>query len=112
MAVRVHRRETRGWPVLLSPALHLTVLLVWLIIPPTEPPSEPPTMDVVVGVGPPAAAPGPPAPTETTDAPPAPDAPVHRVGGAHTDRSPQAVTRAMRSAITGSASIRIARSCG
>ena len=67
MAVRVHRRETLGWPVLLSLALHLTLFLSLLIIPPTQPPtsaSEPLTVDVIMGEGPAEATSEPPAPTE------------------------------------------------
>ena len=83
MAVRARRRETRSWPVLLSLALHLTVFLALLIIPPTQPPtnaSGPLTVDVILG---PAGEPS--APTEATAAPvqqaevppptPAPDVP-------------------------------------
>ena len=78
MAVRVHRRETLGWPVLLSLALHLTLFLSLLIIPPTQPPtsaSEPLTVDVIMGEGPAEATSEPPAPTEATAAPIAPAAP-------------------------------------
>jgi hypothetical protein len=78
MAVRVHRRETLGWPVLLSLALHLTLFLSLLIIPPTQPPtsaSEPLTVDVIMGEGPAEATSEPPAPTEATAAPIAPDVP-------------------------------------
>ena len=81
MAVRVHRRETLGWPVLLSLALHLTLFLSLLIIPPTQPPtsaSEPLTVDVIVGEGPAEATSEPPAPTEATAAPIAPAAPVQQ----------------------------------
>jgi periplasmic protein TonB len=87
MAVRVHRRETLGWPVLLSLALHLTLFLSLLIIPPTQPPrgSEPLTVDVIGGEGPaesgataptPAPIPVPPPPPVLQTAPaPVPDAP-------------------------------------
>ena len=81
MAVRVHRRETLGWPVLLSLALHLTLLLSFLIIPPTQPPtsgSEPLTVDVILGEGSAEATSEPPAPTEATAAPIAPPAPVQQ----------------------------------
>ena len=78
MAVRVHRRETLGWPVWLSLALHLTLLLSLLIIPLTQPPtsgSEPLTVDFIVGEGPAEATSEPPAPTEApaaADVPPPP----------------------------------------
>jgi protein TonB len=75
MAVRVHRRETLGWPVLLSLALHLTLFLSLLIIPPTQPPtnaSEPLTVDVIMGEGPAEATSGLPA---APIAPAAPDVP-------------------------------------
>jgi periplasmic protein TonB len=75
MAVRVHRRETPGWPVLLSLALHLTLLLSLLVIPSTQPSSggsEPFAVDLIVGQGPAAVTLEPPAPTE---APAAPDVP-------------------------------------
>jgi protein TonB len=78
MAVRVHRRETLVWPVLLSLALHLALFLSLLIIPPTQPPtsaSEPLTVDVIMGEGPAEATSGPPAPTEAPAAPIAPAAP-------------------------------------
>src|SRR5277367_5031420 len=81
MAVRVRRRETRGWPVLLSLALHLTVFLLVLIIPPTQPStgaSEPLTVDVIMGEGPAQATSAPPAPTEAPAAPIAPPAPVQQ----------------------------------
>ena len=81
MAVRVHRRETLGWPVLLSLALHLTLFLSLLIIPPTQPPtsaSEPLTVDVIVGEGPAEATSEPPAPTEAPAAPIAPPPPVQQ----------------------------------
>ncbi len=78
MTRRVRRRETLGWPVLLSLALHLTVLLCLLIIPLTQPPtsaSEGLTVDLVVGEGPAEATSEPPAPTEATAAP---DVPVQQ----------------------------------
>src|SRR5580698_7322452 len=78
MAVRARRRATPGWPVLLSLALHLTVFLLLLIIPPTQPPtgaSEPLTVDMIVGEGPAAATSEPAAPTEAPAAPIAPAAP-------------------------------------
>jgi protein TonB len=81
MAVRVHRRETLGWSVVLSLALHLTLFLSLLIIPPTQPPtsaSEPLTVDVIVGQGPAEATSEPPAPAEATAAPIAPAAPVQQ----------------------------------
>ena len=82
MAVRVHRRETLGWSVVLSLALHLTLFLSLLIILPTRPPtsaSEPLTVDVIMGEGPAEATSAPPAPTEATAAPIAPAAPVQQV---------------------------------
>jgi periplasmic protein TonB len=75
MAVRVHYRETLGWPVLLSLALHLTLLLSLLIIPPTQLPtsaSESLTVDVIMGEGPAEATSEPAAPTEATAAPDVP----------------------------------------
>jgi protein TonB len=70
---RVHRRETLGWPVLLSLTLHLTVFVSsLLIIPSTQPPtsaSDPLAVDVIVGEGPAEATPEPPAPTEAAAAP-------------------------------------------
>jgi len=78
MAVRVHRRGTLGWPVLLSLALHLTLFLALLMIPPTQPPmgaSEPPSVDVVLGEAPAEATSEPPAPTEAPAVPIAPAAP-------------------------------------
>ena len=82
MAVRMHRRETAGWPVLLSLALHLTLFLSLLIIPPTQPPtsaSEPLAVDVIMGEGPAEATPEPPAapiapatPVQEAETPPAP----------------------------------------
>jgi hypothetical protein len=53
-------------------ALHLTLLLSLLLIPPTQPPSEPLTMDVVVAAGPAEGTSEPPALTEATAAPTAP----------------------------------------
>lgn len=85
--VRLHRGEILGWPVLLSLALHLTVLLCLLIIPPTQPPanaSEQLTVDVIAGEGSAEATSEPPAPTETTEttettaAPIAPAAPIQQ----------------------------------
>ena len=35
--VRMRRRATLGWLVLLSMALHLTLLTAWLLIPSTQP---------------------------------------------------------------------------
>jgi periplasmic protein TonB len=81
MAVRVRRRETLGWPVLLSLALHLTLFLFLLIIPPTQPPtnaSGPLTVDFIVGEAPAEARSDPPAPTEVPAAPIAPAAPVQQ----------------------------------
>ena len=82
MAVRVHSREALGWPVLLSLALHLTLFLSLLIIPPTQPPtsaSEPLAVDVIMGEGPAEATPEPPAapiapatPVQEAEIPPAP----------------------------------------
>jgi periplasmic protein TonB len=69
MAVHVRRRKTQGWPVLLSLALHLTLFLFLLIIPPTQPSisaSEPLTFDVIMGD----------APAQATSEPPAPDVPA------------------------------------
>jgi protein TonB len=79
MAVRVHRRETRGWLVLLSLALHLTVFLALLMIPPTQPPtsaSGPLTVNVILG--PAGATSEAAAPTEATATPTAPTAPVQQ----------------------------------
>ena len=81
LVVRVHRRETLGWLVLLSLALHLTLFLSLLIIPSTQPPtsaSEPLSVEVIAEEGPAEAAPEPPAPTEATAAPIAPAAPVQQ----------------------------------
>ncbi len=67
-----------GWPVLLSLALHLTLLLSWLMIAPTQlltTSSEPLSVDVVADGGL-AAAPEPPAPAEAIAVPIAPAAPV------------------------------------
>ena len=77
-AVRLHRRGTPGWPVLLSLALHLTLFLSLLMIPPTQPPtsaSEPLTVDVIMGEGPAEVTPEPPAPPEAPAAPIAPPVP-------------------------------------
>jgi protein TonB len=82
MAVRAHRRETLGWLVLLSLALHLTLLLFLLIIPPTPPPtsaSEPLSVDVIVAEGPAGATPESPAPPEASAVPIAPPPPVPQV---------------------------------
>ncbi len=82
LAVRVHRRETLGWLVLLSLALHLTLILSLLIIPSTQPPtsaSELLSVEVIAEEGPAEATPEPPAPTEATAAPIAPAAPVQQV---------------------------------
>jgi periplasmic protein TonB len=77
--MRAHRRETLVWAVLVSLALHLTLLVfLLLIIPPTEPEasaSEPLTVDVVVGEGAAGATSEPPAPTEAAAEPVAPDVP-------------------------------------
>ena len=81
MAVRVHRRQTPGWAVLLSLALHLTLFLSFLIIPTNRPAisvSEPLTVDLILGEGPAGATSEPPAPTEATAAPIAPAAPVQQ----------------------------------
>jgi periplasmic protein TonB len=81
MAVRVHRRETQGWPVWLSLALHLTLFLFLLMIPPTQPSttaSGPPTADPILGEGPAEATSEPPAPTEAPAAPTAPTPPVQQ----------------------------------
>jgi periplasmic protein TonB len=79
MAVCVHRRETLLWAVLLSLALHLTLLVfLLLIIPQTEPQTsaaDPLTVDVVVGEGAAGAASEQPAPTEATAEPVAPPSP-------------------------------------
>jgi protein TonB len=82
MAVRVRRRETRAWPVLLSLALHLTVFLALLIMPPTQPPtsaSGPLTVDVILGPAGEPSAPeataAPAAPVQQAEVPPAPDVP-------------------------------------
>jgi periplasmic protein TonB len=66
--VHVHRGKTLGWPVVLSLALHLTLFLSLLMIPPTQPStstSEPLTVDVIMGKG----------PAQATSEPPAPDVP-------------------------------------
>jgi protein TonB len=77
--MRAHRRETLVWAVLVSLALHLTLLVfLLLIIPPTEPQasaSEPLTVDVVMGEGAAGATSEPPAPTEAAAEPVAPDVP-------------------------------------
>jgi periplasmic protein TonB len=81
MAVHVRRRKTQGWPVLLSLALHLTLFLVLLIIPPTQPSttaSGPPTVDLILREGPAEATSEPPAPTEATAAPIVPPPPVQQ----------------------------------
>ena len=81
LAVRVHRRETLGWPVLLSLALHLTLFLCLLIIPSTQPPtsaSELLSVEVVAEEGPAEVAREPPAPTEAAAAPIAPAPPVQQ----------------------------------
>ena len=81
MARRVRRRGMLGWPVVLSLALHLTLLLAFLIIPPTQPPasaSESLTVDLIVGDGPAAATSEPPAPPEAPAAPTAPSPPVQQ----------------------------------
>jgi periplasmic protein TonB len=78
MAVRVHRRETLGWPFLLSLALHLTLCLSLLLIPPTQPPTDasgPLSVDLIVVEGPAEATSEPPAPTEATAAPDVPPPP-------------------------------------
>jgi periplasmic protein TonB len=79
MAMRVRRRETLVWAVLLSLALHLTLLVfLLLIIPPTEPQAnaaDPLTVDVVVGEGAAGATSEPAAPTEAAAEPVAPDVP-------------------------------------
>jgi periplasmic protein TonB len=75
MAVHVHRRETPGWPIWISLALHLTLFLSFLLIPPTQPPtsaSEPLTVDFIVGEGPAATSEPPAAP----EAPAVPDVPT------------------------------------
>ena len=64
---RDRRRRPPGWPIWLSVALHLTVLLYFLIVPLTQPPtsgSEPAMVEVIMGQGPP------------TPEPPAPDVPA------------------------------------
>ncbi len=80
MAVRVHRRETLGWPVLLSLALHLTLFLSLLIIPPTRPTTSASefTVDFIMGEGPAEATSEPAAPTEATAAPIALPPPVQQ----------------------------------
>lgn len=81
MAVRVRRRETLGWPILLSLALHLTLFISLLIIPLTQPPTsgpEPLAVDFVMGVAPAEATPEPPTPPIAPAAPtpaPVPDVP-------------------------------------
>jgi len=83
-AGRLRRRETRGWPFLISLALHLTVLLALLIVPSAQPPmtaSDSLSVDVVMQDGPAAAPPGPPGPPAAAEAPAAPtaaDAPVQQ----------------------------------
>jgi len=82
MAVSVHRRETLGWSVLLSLALHLTLFLSLLIVLPTQPRtsgSEPLTVAFLLGEGPADGTSEPPAQTEATASPIAPAAPVQRV---------------------------------
>ena len=68
IAARAFRRGTLGTGRSgFSLALHLTLLLSLLIIPPTQPPTsaaEPLTVDVITGEGPAAATSEPPAPTE------------------------------------------------
>jgi periplasmic protein TonB len=81
LAVRVHRRETLGWPVLLSLALHLTLFVSLLIVPSAQPPasaSEPLSVEFIAAEGPAGAASEPPAPTEAPAAPLAPAAPVQQ----------------------------------
>jgi TonB family protein len=52
MAVRVHSPEALGWPVLLSLALHLTLFLSLLIIPPViAPDGKVTSIEVVQGSG-------------------------------------------------------------
>jgi periplasmic protein TonB len=78
IAVRVRRRTTLRWPVVLSLALHLTLFLFLVFIPPTQPPgsgSEPLTMDVIVGEGSAEAPSEPAAPTAVTAAPEVPPSP-------------------------------------
>ena len=75
MVVRVHRRKTSDWPVWLSLALHLTLLLSLLIMPPAQPPlgaSEPLAVDFIVGQAPAEATP------DATTAPTAPAVPVQQ----------------------------------
>src|SRR5690349_10572470 len=103
MAVSVHRRETLGWSVLLSLALHLTLFLSLLIVLPTQTRtsgSEPLTVAFLLGEGPADGTSEPPAQTEATASPIAPAAPVQRV-----EIPPHADSRAGRAAApTGSAS--------
>ena len=76
--VSVGRRGTLGWPVLLSLALHLTVLLSFLIFPPiqlTTSGSEPPAVDLIMGEGPAQATSEPPAPPQVQAAPDVPPPP-------------------------------------
>jgi protein TonB len=81
MAVHVRRRKTPGWPVWLSLALHLALLVSLLIIPSTQPltsASEPLAVDFVVGEGtpePPAAPIVPAAPIQQAEIPPVPEVP-------------------------------------
>jgi protein TonB len=81
-AARLHRRETRRWAVLLSLALHLTLILALLLIfPASQPPtdaSEPLAVDVIAGEGPAEATSDQPAPTEPAAEPNAPTAPVEQ----------------------------------
>src|SRR5271157_1977213 len=75
MAMRMRRRKTQGWPIWISLALHLTLIVSLLIIPPTQPStsaSGPLSVDLIMVEGPAEATPEPPAPTE---APAAPDVP-------------------------------------
>jgi protein TonB len=79
--LRAQRRDSLGWPVLVSLALHLTVLLAFLIIPTAQPPtsaSDGLTVDVTMGEGPAEATSEPPAPTEATVAPDVPAEPVQQ----------------------------------
>ena len=76
--VRVQRRETLGWPVLLSLALHLAFVLFLLMAPSTPPAidvADAPSWDVVAKEGPAEGSPEPPGPAETSAGPIAPAVP-------------------------------------
>lgn len=81
MVARVRRREALSWPVLLSLALHMTLLLSLLMIPPEQLPasaSDALSVDFVVGEGAVEATSEAPAPTEAIATPIAPPLPVQQ----------------------------------